>query len=237
MTTITNAASSGFIPTINSDLLEAIRSEIERWSGWVIILDNADNLELFGVGRVGRVQRGNNKDLGGYIPRASQGTILWTSRDAHIAGTLVGSRRAIEVRSIEPDEATLLLARARNEESTVEDGVNALLESLQHLPLAISQAGAYMQHRSITVGEYQSLLAQGKTRWEVLKKSDADRHRRPEVSNSVLETWEMSIERIGAESKISYVILHVIAYVDSQDIPHELITAAADGDCMRENMT
>ncbi|CAI6014743.1 unnamed protein product, partial [Clonostachys chloroleuca] len=207
------------------DLLEAVRSKIETRSRWVMVLDNADDLELFGVGRA---QPRNNKDLHEYIPHASQGIILWTSRDAHIAGTLVGSRRGIEVQSMSTNEAATLLARVRDKESTLkEEGVNVLLEELQHLPLAISQAGAYMRRMSMTVEEYLSLLAQGKTRWEVLKWSDFDRHRRPTVSNSVLETWRISIEQIRAESEISYQILHVIAYVDSQDIPQELIAAAA----------
>ncbi|KAI8670401.1 NB-ARC domain-containing protein [Fusarium keratoplasticum] len=43
---------------------------------------------------------------------------------------------------------------------------------------------------------------------------------------SVLETWRISTERIRVESEMSYRILHVIAYVDSQDIPQELIAAA-----------
>ncbi|KAH7000710.1 P-loop containing nucleoside triphosphate hydrolase protein [Ilyonectria destructans] len=166
-----------------SDLLDAVCSKIGERSKWVMILDNADDLGLFG-----------------YVPLTSQGILLWTSRDAHIAGTLVGSRRGIEVQSMAADEATTLLARVRDKESTFkEEGVDALLEELQRLPLAISQAG--------------------KTRWEVLKMSDSDRHRRPEVSNSMLEMWRISTERIRVESEMSYRILHMIAYIDSQDIP------------------
>jgi hypothetical protein len=108
--------------------------------------------------------------------------------------------------------------------------VDALLEELQCLPLAISRAGAYMQRMSMTAQQYLNLLRQGKTRWEMLKVSDSDRDRRPEVSNSVFETWRISTERIRTESEMSYRMLHVIAYVDSQDIPHGLITAACQYD-------
>ncbi|KAK6709693.1 hypothetical protein SNK04_010641 [Fusarium graminearum] len=154
---------------------------------------------------------------------------MWTSRDAHIAGTLVGARRGVQVRSMAMDEAATLLAIARGNPSTSgETGVDDLLEELQCLPLAVSQAGAYMRRMSMTAKEYLFRLKQGKSRWEVLKVSDKDRHRRPEVSNSVLETWRISTERIRAENRMSYRILHTIAYVDSQDIPHELIEAAAN---------
>ncbi|CAG7562668.1 unnamed protein product [Fusarium equiseti] len=207
-----------------TDLLDAVRNKIEEQSKWLMILDNADELKLFGVGQ--QQEGTENQDFREYVP--SQGTVLWTSRDAHIGGTLVGASRSIQVQSMAMDEATILLATTRGDlPIAVGDGVDRLLEELQCLPLAVSQAGTYMRRMSMTAEEYLSLLKQGKSRWEVLKVSDTDRHRRPEVSNSVLETWRISTERIRAESEMSYRILHVIAYVDSQDIPHELIAAAA----------
>ncbi|KAI7762669.1 hypothetical protein LZL87_014290 [Fusarium oxysporum] len=217
-----------------TDLLDAVRNEIEARLKWVMILDNTDDLGIFGVGQQakgGETKENQNQNLHRYVPCTSQGTVLWTSRDAHIAGTLVGARHGIEVRSMAVGEATTLLARIRDEplaaeEALEEAGVDALLQELQCLPLAISQAGAYMRRMSMTAKQYLDLLRQGKTRWEVLKLSDTDRHRRPEVSNSVLETWRISIERIRAESETSYRILHVVAYLDSQDIPQELMVAA-----------
>ncbi|KAF5261751.1 hypothetical protein FOXYS1_7546 [Fusarium oxysporum] len=217
-----------------TDLLDAVRNEIEARSTCVMILDNVDDLRIFGVGQQatgGEKNENQNQNLHKYVPCTSQGTVLWTSRDAHIAGTLVGARHGIEVRSMAVGEATTLLARIRDEPLTAEEaveeaGMDALLQELQCLPLAISQAGAYMRRMSMTAEQYLDLLRQGKTRWEVLKLSDADRHRRPEVSNSVLETWRISMERTWMESEMSYRILHVIAYVDSQDISQELMVAA-----------
>ncbi|KAK2590017.1 hypothetical protein QQS21_012305 [Conoideocrella luteorostrata] len=215
------------------DLLDVVCSAIQARSKWVMILDNADDLGLFGVGR--RVNgEGTNESLYKYVPHASQGTVLWTTRDAHIAGTLVGARRGVEVRSMAMNEATTLLARTRDELPTVEEalgelGVDALVQELQCLPLAISQAGAYMRRMSMTADQYLGLLRQGTTRWEVLKVSDTDRHRRLEVSNSVLETWRISTEQIRVESEMSYRILHVLAYVDNQDIPYEMLAEAAYG--------
>ncbi|KAH7184340.1 hypothetical protein DER44DRAFT_682167 [Fusarium oxysporum] len=212
-----------------SDLLDAVCSAIEARSEWVMVVDNADDLRLFGVG-----QQANDEEMDDtlykYVPHGSQGTVLWTSRDAHIVGTLVGSPRGIAVHSMTMDEATTLLARTRGDSSTVdrEAGVDALLEELQCLPLAISQAGAYMRRMSMTAEQYLGFLRQGKARWDMLKVSDADRHRRSEVSNSVLETSRISTKRIRAESEMSYRMLHVVAYVDSQDIPYELIAAVAD---------
>ncbi|KAJ4006998.1 hypothetical protein NW761_015248 [Fusarium oxysporum] len=212
-----------------SDLLDAVCSAIEARSKWVMVVDNADDLRLFGVGQQANDEEMNDT-LYKYVPHGSQGTVLWTSRDAHIVGTLVGSPRGIAVRSMTMDEAATLLARRRGDSSTVEReaGVDALLEELHCLSLAISQAGAYMRRMSMTAEQYLDFLRQGKTRWDMLKASDADRHRRPEVSNSMLETSRISTKRIRAESEMSYRMLHVVAYVDSQDIPYELIAAVAD---------
>ncbi|RFU74991.1 hypothetical protein TARUN_7273 [Trichoderma arundinaceum] len=206
----------------SEDLFAAVRDQITTRPDWVLILDNADELKLFGVGHA----PDQPKSLLKYIPHAPTGTVLWTSRDAHIVGTLVGPRRGIEVASMRPHEAEELLMISRSiEMDTVEEEIAILLEELQWLPLAITQAGAYMRRTSTSVKEYLSLLAQSKKRWSILKRNEFDRHRRGDVPNNVLETWSISIDRIGQESEMAYRILHVISYIDNQNIPHEMITA------------
>lgn len=132
------------------------------------------------------------------------------------------------------DEATRLLAAASGDTSAIEDiEIHPLLEELQRLPLAVPQAGAYIRRTSMMIKEYLELLTQGSSRWDLLNMNDFDRHRRPELLSSVLETWRISTTRIREESELSYRILHVVAYLDSQDIPHELIMAVSqydDGD-------
>ncbi|KAK1250584.1 hypothetical protein MKX08_010587 [Trichoderma sp. CBMAI-0020] len=207
-----------------ANLLNAVRSSIEAQPRWVIVFDNADDLKLFGVADTNRT----NENLYKYIPQGSHGTVLWTSRDKRIEGTLVGWTRGIMVPPMTRDEATSLLVAASGDASAVEDaGIDRLLEELQRLPLAVSQAGAYIRRTSMTIKEYLELLMQGSSRWDLLKTNDFDRHRRPEVSNSVLETWKISTARIREESELSYRILHVIAYLDNQDIPYELLMAAS----------
>lgn len=204
------------------DLLQAVCDGIEALPNWVLILDNADDLKLFGVGQTAQ----ETKTLLRYIPHASTGTVLWTTRDARIAGTLVGQGRDIEVARMRIDEAKRFLMTFRSAESSREADIDSLVEELQCLPLAIMQAGTYMNRTSTTPKEYLSLLAQTKKRWSTLKVSEFSRHRRPHVPNNVLETWTISIDRIRQESKRAYKILHVIAYVSYENIPRELITAA-----------
>ncbi|GAB1317573.1 Violaceus kinesin [Madurella fahalii] len=213
-------------------LLTAVRERIESGPAWLLVLDNADDLALFGVGRTSRNtsyrQAEESTSLYDYVPKVGAGTVLWTSRDERIVGTLVGSQRGIQVGKMSPDEARILLETSRNEKIGIEEAVDAekLLEELQWLPLAISQAGAYLRRTSTPIREYLSKLAKGKERWRLLKATEFDRHRRPDVPNSVLETWRISIERIRRDNKVAYRILHVIAFVNNQDIPFEVMEAA-----------
>ncbi|KAL7958998.1 P-loop containing nucleoside triphosphate hydrolase protein [Trichoderma compactum] len=205
-----------------NDLLRSVRNGIEACPSWVLILDNVDNLELFGV-RLSTDEAANS--LSKYVPNGPTGTILWTSRDAHIAGTLVGAQRGVEVTSMKIDEAIKLLQAMRNKKDGYEEleDIKILLQELQCFPLAISQAGAYMRRMQTTASGYLSLLRESKCRWETLKTTEFDRHRRPEMPNSVLDTWTVSMERIQSENRTAYQVLHTIAYLDNQNLPHELI--------------
>ncbi|KAF4333419.1 n-terminal acetyltransferase A auxiliary subunit [Fusarium beomiforme] len=218
------------------DLLTAVRDRIESRSRWLLILDNADDLALFGVAArtspdasrgQGEESTGGTASVYDYVPRGATGTVLWTSRDGRIVGTLVGAQRGIPVCRMSSEEAVVLLGRSRNEEVGDEEADEAreLLGDLQWLPLAISQAGAYMRTTSTTIQEYLSRLAEGKERWRVLKKTEFDRYRR-NVPNSVLETWSISIERIRLDNDMAYKILHIIAYVSNQNIPFGIMLAA-----------
>ncbi|KAK4207229.1 ankyrin repeat-containing domain protein [Rhypophila decipiens] len=212
--------------------LTAVRERIESGPPWLLVLDNADDLALFGVGLPSHNTSSGRPEelmsLYNYVPSSGTGTVLWTSRDERIVGTLVGSRRGIQVGPMSPGEAKILLGTSRNEEVASKEAVDGekLLQELQWLPLAISQAGAYLRRTSTPITEYLSKLAEGKQRWQTLKETEFDRHRRPNVPNNVLETWNISIEHIRRENKMAYRIMHIIAYVNNQDIPFEIMTAA-----------
>ncbi|KAL6804166.1 P-loop containing nucleoside triphosphate hydrolase protein [Trichoderma sp. SZMC 28012] len=217
---------------VGEDLLMAVRHGIESNPPWVLILDNADNLRLFGVDHT--EQDASNLgtpvlNLDKFIPRGPKGQVLWTSRDERIAGGLVAVRRAINVPRMTPNEAKELFDSVRNNRVGNDEGrhVAALLDELEWLPLAISQAAAYMRRTLTTVEEYVSKLKDGKKRWRILKQSQSDRHRRQEVSNSILETWDISMKYLQVENDTAYQILRIHAYLDNQNIPIELVKQAA----------
>ncbi|EJT68903.1 hypothetical protein GGTG_13566 [Gaeumannomyces tritici R3-111a-1] len=222
----------------DEELLAAVRDRIEAEPSWVLILDNADNLGLFGVGwkspgASGQPHRTTTnyapKNLRQFVPWGPTGTVLWTTRDERIAGSLVVARQTINVARMEADEAVKLLETIRNQaiDDTERDDASALLAELDWLPLAISQAAAYIRRTQTPIKEYLSKLKGGKRRWRILRASEPDVHRRCEVSNSILETWNISIEHIRQEDGMAYNILHILAFLDNQNIPEQMVKKAA----------
>ncbi|KAM0252169.1 hypothetical protein ACHAQJ_007827 [Trichoderma viride] len=209
----------------DENLLLAVSKRIEAEPQWLLVVDNADNLELFGVGRTSPQPR----SLRDFIPRGSGGTgsVLWTSRDKRILGTIVCSSRGIEVARMTLVETKTFFTAKKGIKTRDEDkDTNALLEELQCHPLAISQARAYMRRVSTPIHEYLSELAQKRKRRDSLEENEYEWHQKPETPNSILETLVISIERLRQESEAAFRILNVISYLDNRNISDEMIIAA-----------
>jgi tetratricopeptide (TPR) repeat protein len=211
----------------NEDLMDHVRAWIEAQPNWLLVLDNADALHHFGE-QYASHSHDNSKNLHSFIPRGPTGTILWTTRDGRIVGDLVGSKQGINVGSMDASEARELFVGLSDSAITNDDtlAIDELIHKLDRLPLAISQAAAYIRRTSTAVQDYAVKFNEEKRRWKLLEESKFDRHRRPNVPNSVMKTWQISIDYIREENPRAYTILHVIAYFHNQNIPFELIKAA-----------
>jgi hypothetical protein len=107
------------------------------------------------------------------------------------------------------------------------DDAVLLLEEMQFLPLAISQAGAYMRRTETSVSQYLNDFKEETTRRCMLKEPEFDRYRLHNSSNSILETWNPSICHLNQENELAYKIQHILAYVDNQTITEQVLDAAA----------
>ena len=74
------------------------------------VLDNADDLVLFSVGRTPE----QSTSLYSYVPKTGTGAVLWTSRIERIVGTLVGPRQGARVGGMSLNETRRLLETSRN---------------------------------------------------------------------------------------------------------------------------
>ncbi|KAF5718963.1 P-loop containing protein [Fusarium globosum] len=207
------------------ELLQNVRHKIESLPRWLLVIDNADDLSLLSVGSTVR----NTSKIMNYIPKGPNGTILWISRDEAIVGSLAGVRRGTVVPRMTSEEGKALFESTMPQsisDDELDDAV-LLLKELQFLPLAISQAGAFMRRTETSVSQHLAEFKKETTRWRMLKEPEFDRYRLHNSSNSILETWSSSIHQIRQGNELAYKILHILAYVDKKIITERLVDAAA----------
>jgi tetratricopeptide (TPR) repeat protein len=225
------------------ELLHAVRQWIERQQTWLLVLDNVDDVRLFLKGfspsNTGEISA-SGPELFRFIPKCARGTVLWTSRDKDIIGTLVGVDRGVHVGQMTHPESLSLLRRLNQSahEGNSSEAEDKLLQLLGHLPLAIVQAASYIRKTGGSAEEYLTKLKSSDERQSrLLGKEFIDRHRKSETPNSVMQTWLISMEQMARESKDGETILRTAAFWDNQGLPFELLHAALGPDADEDTVT
>ena len=167
------------------------------------------------------------------LPESSNGSVLITSRSREAAFELVGEDE--NILKVEPmsEGYTLALFRKKLEGEDHEDEVLKLLRNLDYMPLAISQAAAYIRQRALrmTVSKYlKDFHRSEKDRASLLNNVVRDRRRDGKASNSVLGTWQISFEYIRSDRPSAARLLSLMSFFDRQGIPEELITSRYEED-------
>ena len=120
-------------------------------------------------------------------------------------------------------EARLLLGDKIGGEST-EDEQSQLLEQLDYLPLAITQAAAFMAKRHKTISQYLDHYRRSdSTRIRLLSHESIDHGRETRPLESVATTWIISFEQIRTENPRAADLLSLMSFLDRQGIPGSLL--------------
>jgi hypothetical protein len=107
-----------------------------------------------------------------------------------------------------------------------ETDAKKLLHALDYMPLAITQAAAFISQRSphITLPKYlQDLQKSDTDRARLLNKHLTDTRRDGKASNSVIATWQISFENICKERPSASQLLSLMCFFDRQGIPKSLL--------------
>src|ERR1700694_4093010 len=112
-----------------------------------MVLDNADNAGVFHPHRTGKAAlsstSSDQKQLASFLPKSRNGMILVTSRSMDAAEQLTGNQN--NILSIKPmDDGQALELLRRKLAGDCGDCAADLLHALGHIPLAITQAAAYI---------------------------------------------------------------------------------------------
>jgi tetratricopeptide (TPR) repeat protein/transcriptional regulator with XRE-family HTH domain len=193
--------------TDQQKLVAAIKCWLEQCQErWLLIFDNADDLSL--------VQE--------YVPQQGNGSILLTTR-ANAVGSLAAS---IDVEKMGFIEGThLLLHRAQRYAQASDDEVNEagnIVVALDHFPLALEQAGAYIEETECSFGHYLQLYHNHRN--ALLARRGAQATNYPD---SVATTWSLSFQKVEQAHPAAAELLHLCAFLAPDHIPEELLTNGA----------
>ena len=190
-----------------------------------MILDNVDDRNAFF-----ETYTYAGKALREYVPQSSKGSILYTTRNMDIGMDLALDRSPITVPSMDAQEALALLGQRIRAESAETEQLD-LLEELVYLPLAISQAAAFMAKRRKSVAEYVKLYRDSEsTRIRLLGQRFNYHGREARPLESVVTTWWVSFNYIKTENPRAAEILSMMSFMDQQAIPFSLLTADEEDD-------
>ncbi|KAK4207469.1 hypothetical protein QBC37DRAFT_444461 [Rhypophila decipiens] len=176
-----------------------------RDSNWLLVIDNADDMELF-QGRATSattvISDSDRINLSEYLPNCAQGAILITTRDKRIGAMLTGGQQLVEVTKLGHEESDQLLRdKLRGVDLLEVSALQELAARLEHLPLAFVHAASFIRENTISVTGYLALLEKG------------DRHM----------TRLLSEEFSSKQSPFAERLLSFMSSLDRQSIPLEIL--------------
>ena len=219
----------------SSDTLQKVSRWLsERKNGpWLLILDNADDARVLldlQQDHTARDAAPIKRRLIDYIPQVPHGIVLVTTRDRASGWALTGDYSTpIEVQSMGPVESLELLKG----KLPVESGSEAveLLKELEYVPLAISQAGAYIRERAplMTLPKYLAEFRKSQdNQTTLLNANHADLRRDGEVPNAVITSWQLSFDHIRTAYPKAADLLSLMSIFNRQAIPQFLVQGEYD---------
>ncbi|KAH6989346.1 hypothetical protein BKA56DRAFT_513553 [Ilyonectria sp. MPI-CAGE-AT-0026] len=222
-------------PQVNEMALVRDWLQREEVGSWLMILDNADDVNLFypdihvmesdashSSPASSSHDLSKQQPLAAFLPKGSNGTILVTTRSLDVAEKLTGSHETIYKLSTMNDANSLQLFRNKLQDNFDQDTAGELLHALNYIPLAITQAAAYINRRAprVTVRSYLDDFRKSEQKKGSLLNRDAGDLRRDEsVSNSVVATWQVTFEQVRREKPSAADLLSFLSFFNSQGIP------------------
>ncbi|XTI87088.1 kinesin light chain [Cenococcum geophilum] len=202
------------------DIKELVRQYLnnEAAGQWLLIVDNADNMELlFGTGQ--------SKGIADYLPQSENGLIIFTTRHQEAAVSLADSD-IIELEEMNREEAVSFLEKSLVRKHLLGNGTTTteLLDELTYLPLAIAQAVAYLNTNKISILEYLRLLRN--TEQDIISlmsQGFRDNTRYKKSENAVARTWLVSFDQIRDHDRVAADLLSFMSCIEPKAIPHSIL--------------
>ena len=201
------------LPEHNAQEQQVVVQAVKRWlqthDGWLLILDNADDLAL----------------LPDFLPPRWGGHLLLTTC-ARATGRLA---HRLEVETLPPEQGALFLLRrsglvapdAPLEQALPQEQELArqISQELGGLPLALDQAGAYLEATGTDLTDYQQVYLQCRARLLRERRGLGDNH--PE---SVATTLLLSFQQVEKRNRAAAELMQLCAFLHADAIPEKILT-------------
>ncbi|KAI1870393.1 uncharacterized protein JN550_005321 [Neoarthrinium moseri] len=204
----------------DEDIKELVRQYLssDEAGKWLLVVDNADDQELvFGSDDKSGIEE--------HLPDSENGLILLTTRSRHVAGEFAQSD-IIHVKQMGLEEAEELLKKTLTQEQTMQDkaSVTELLAHLTYLPLAITQAVAYLNQTRTPVRTYLGMLRGAeKDAARVLGREFRDNTRYRGSRNAIATTWIVSFDQIQKSNPLAVNLLSFMSCIEPKAIPKSIL--------------
>src|SRR5947209_11725661 len=191
-------------------VLQAVRRWLQDSTGWLLILDNVEDLSLV-------------EDV---LPAEYSGHVLLTTR-AQSTGTFA---QRIDLEQMEQEEGALFLLRraklirtdAPLEAVTMAEQAREIARLLDGLPLAIDQVGAYIEETGCSLADY---LERYRARRAVLLNQRG--RTSTDHPESVGATVSLALGKVERANPAAAELLRFCAFLDPDAIPEEILTDGA----------
>ena len=172
-------------------VVAAVKRWLEQNESWLLILDNADELHI----------------LVDFLPGEVAGHLLLTTR-AQATGRFAAS---LSVEKMENRESMLLLLRRAklleadepldNTSRVTRTQVQRIVHELDGLPLALDQAGAYIEEVGCSLAEYLDVYKQRRS--GLLKRQS--KLASADYPYTVASTWSLSFEQVEQDLSLIHI--------------------------------
>ncbi|KFY28037.1 hypothetical protein V491_00670 [Pseudogymnoascus sp. VKM F-3775] len=198
---------------------------------WHMILDNVDDGSVFfgsnDVTSSHNQTAESQPPLETFVPQSQNGSILITSRNSTAASNLVDTfGKLIPVEPMKEQDSVELLKTKIPIDKYSEGDLNELAQVLEGIPLAITQAAAYIRSRPrVTVSKYLNLLQESETNQATLLDNNEtkDLRRDHSIRHAVISTWQISFNQIKLTWPEAADLLALMSMFDRQSIPERLL--------------
>ncbi|KAG7057611.1 kinesin light chain [Colletotrichum scovillei] len=199
--------------------------ESNKSGRWLLIIDNADDKDLFftdseedGIG-ANVPEPASEGGLGRFIPECLHGSILITTRDMQTGLRMTAGTPPIKVNEMIDAEAVQLLQSLLPNHNFSPSEAIALASRLEYLPLALAQAASFILRNSISINAYFRILDKSDSSLvRQLSEPFASIGRDSETPHALTATWLISFRQIEQRHPLAGNLLSFMSMFDRQAI-------------------